>query len=83
MEDSCPGGFIAILCHAPVATEVYRQLLRQDFHLLEHAALARRTTESGKSVVDSPREAPPDPCRSWDVGGDRRISRAQRGLRIG
>jgi len=28
----------------PVATEVYRQLLRQDFHLLERAAFARRTT---------------------------------------
>ncbi len=42
---------MAILCHAPVATEVYRQLLRQDFHLLERAAFARRTTESEKRVL--------------------------------
>ena len=29
----------------PVATEVYRQLLRRDFHPREHAAFARRTAE--------------------------------------
>ena len=34
----------------PVATEVYRQLLRQDFHLLERAAFPRRTTESARIV---------------------------------
>jgi len=47
MEDSCPDGSVTTVTgrHPPVATEVYRQLLRQDFHLLEHAAFARRTTE--------------------------------------
>jgi hypothetical protein len=41
---------MAVLSHAPVATEVYRQLLRQDFHLLERTAFARRTTKSGNSM---------------------------------